>query len=394
MEGKMHRSRLDLKKVLSEIDAMGKYEQKDVQQRQDLLKEALELIHELARRQDAVRDRIFSITQVDSGIRCAIPGEEIIDQSIPLDPNPSPPVTIVSADGSQFIQTEDDPVEFAVINTGLFRWLPDGHTTEEICITQLLHHENLYENGWVMSDELFRLKRDAEERVALVEQCLCEKSPVIGLVDGPIELFRQSGDDDRTRKITETYMTSLNKMADTDCILAGYIDHPKANLVLQMMSLAILAEDQPQNARFFQPFGRLRDADLFKHLLPPGSRSAIFGVRSTSTHLYRGKLALKFFYLNVAPPRMPNSPWIARVEIPEWVAANPASVSILQKNILSQCHFLNLPYPFCLIRAHEIALVRWSTGNELAQIIQKSYRDLGIKMRETSMKTQLKGMIG
>ena len=59
-------------------------------------------------------------------------------------------------------------------------------------------------------------------------------------------------------------------------------------------------------------------------------------------------LALHFFYLNVGAE---NDDYLARVEIPAWVAENPAQLDTLHAVLISQCRMLGpRPYPYLLHR--------------------------------------------
>jgi hypothetical protein len=395
--GEMHTVRFETGKILKKINAMGIREQQESAKRKNYLAEALSLFHELATKKEFLRDRILSITRSDSGIRCAIPTDEVIDQGISCNQSGPPRLTIVAGDASQYSsdEDEDESMEFRVLNIGLFRWLSDGHTTEEIAISELLHHEDLYgDDEWPMEDGLFRLMRDSEERIALINQSMTETTPMVALIDGSLELFKVPGNAKKSKEFTDRYLISLKKMSGTNCALAGYIDRPRANLVVRMLELATLGEDQFQEARCIRPFGRLRDAAIFRRILQPGERSAIFGIRSTSNKMYKGDIAPYFFYLNIAPFGNPKLSRIARLEIPFWVAKTPFLVNILQNAVLYQNKLLgSKPYPYCLFRAHETGLLTRQFGEELTQLVLREYYSRGIEIEEPSYKSQLKRLI-
>jgi len=69
-----------------------------------------------------------------------------------------------------------------------------------------------------------------------------------------------------------------------------------------------------------------------------------------------------FFYLNAGK----RYPVIARVEIPEWTAKDPALVDLVHAVLIEQCSVtLNDPYPYALIRADEEAFVSGQEKNYL-----------------------------
>ena len=78
--------------------------------------------------------------------------------------------------------------------------------------------------------------------------------------------------------------------------------------------------EQLQKLREFHPLRGVSDRWLFGErenpLLPPGHRSAVFKIQSSSDKRYTGVLTLHFFYLNVGTE---GHPWPVRVEVPKWV---------------------------------------------------------------------------
>lgn len=392
----MVQGRLNMSVIFKGVKEIGAREQTEAPRREEWLKLALTKLFEYSAQPDLIKERISTITQADSGIRCASPTNEAINRGVPCWDEAYPPVLIVAGDASQVNPEETDVVEFGMINIGLFRWLPDGHTTEEMTFTRFLHHEDLIaEDGWPIEEAQFKLMRDVYERTTLIAQALKELPPVTALIDGSLELFRQPGSTLKSKKLTKTYLEALRRLANENILLAGYIDRPKANLVVRMLELAMLEDGQLKRARLINPLGMLRDATIFRYILEPGERSAIFSIHSTSSKIYSGKLTPHFFYLNVAPFNIKEFPWIARVEIPEWVAQNPPLVNSLQHTLLTQAKMLgNKPYPYALFRAHEIALITHQNANSVSEMIEHEFRSLGLEVMEKSMKQQLKNMIG
>ena len=132
----------------------------------------------------------------------------------------------------------------------------------------------------------------------------------------------------------------------------------------------------------------LDDLVLFREVLKPGQRSAIFELWSTSSQKYTGDLALHFFYLNVGSEKFP---WIARVEIPAWVAADPAQVSLLQRALLEQCRLMGTrPYPYLLHRAHEEAVVHFDEKERLVARLAVELQRSGLGISTESNKLSAK----
>ena len=113
------------------------------------------------------------------------------------------------------------------------------------------------------------------------------------------------------------------------------------------------------------PLRGVIDRQLFRDLLGPGERSAVFAIQSRSGQHYLGDLALHFFYLNVGRP---GKPWLARVEIPAWVAKDNEQLDNLQAVLMQQCQILgSRPFPYLIHRAHEVAVVSLDEKEQVEQ---------------------------
>jgi len=88
-------------------------------------------------------------------------------------------------------------------------------------------------------------------------------------------------------------------------------------------------------------------------LLQPGERRPCLpGTAANERYRTEGH-RIWFFYLNTGTDN-------ARVEIPEWAASRPETVSLVHAAVIDQCRFNN-GYPYVLTRADEQAV---SPGEE------------------------------
>ena len=166
-------------------------------------------------------------------------------------------------------------------------------------------------------------------------------------------------------------------------ILAGYIDKPRADLVVSMLPFISRERDEID-------MGGLSDTRLFQELLLPGQRSAIFRLRSPSSAHYTDELELHFFYLN---PGSANKPWIARVEIPAWAARDGRQVNLLHRALLDQCRLMGQrPYPYILHRAHEEAVVRLDDKEQLLTRLSFELQRQGLGISQPSHKLSAKNL--
>jgi hypothetical protein len=144
------------------------------------------------------------------------------------------------------------------------------------------------------------------------------------------------------------------------------------------------AEDSQQRA-----FAGIPDRALFESILLPGERSAIFALQSSSSHFYEGRKALHFFYLNCGSE---NHPALARVEIPKWVAEDSNSLSTLHATLVEQSRQAGAsPYPYPLLRAHEVAVVKMDDREEVIRMIERELAERGFPPSSQSYKQINKG---
>ena len=88
-------------------------------------------------------------------------------------------------------------------------------------------------------------------------------------------------------------------------------------------------------------------------------------------------------------------PYIARVEIPQWVASNQKMIDILHLGLLQQCSLLGKrPYPYALHRAHEIALVTNIEKLQLQELLIREVLKESGKLGSVSNKQYAKEISG
>jgi hypothetical protein len=127
-------------------------------------------------------------------------------------------------------------------------------------------------------------------------------------------------------------------------------------------------------------------------LLPPGHRSAVFKIQSSSEKKYKGVLELHFFYLNVGTE---GHPWPVRVEIPKWVADDKAKLDLLHGVLVEQCRMMgSKPYPYLLHRAHETAVVKMEEKQQIEQMLAMELRNQDEEVDDGSYKQSAKDLHG
>lgn len=322
----------------------------------------------------ALQQQVEEEAAKTKGLRCAVPVSDALNTHLPC-PLPAPASTIFAADGSQINPDAHDSVLYGLVNIGVFCIQPhSGNVPFEQTYSYLLYGDELYTSSGTASEDLVALLRDVQERRTLAELAQSAPPPVITLTDGPLELYHEPRTEADFKDKFKAYLDALDDLALANVITAGYVSRPRADLVVRLLTLPAAGE---QPAKEKKEIIGITDTALFANFLLPGERSAIFRLQSRSAEEYKGRKELHFFYLNVGSA---SRPAFARVEIPRWVADNPESVQILHSTLVEQAALSGqIPYPYPLIRAHEIAVVKMTDRQQLTTMIETELARQGIK---------------
>jgi len=344
----------------------------------------------------ALQEKVQQALQYDRALRCAIPHEAplTLRHAPPLK---QPSVTLIAADGSQINFDRHAEVQYALINYGAIITHSDlsdaPKTTNQ---SELFIGDQLYTSSGIISDNELAFARDLGERAfiaSLSENCT---PPIISLTDGPLELWRtretDSGDSSEQEKHLAKYQNILKQLESRRVMVAGYVDRPIFNLVIRLLELSLASQAELSNLRNFQPFRGVTDFDLFGTILQPQERSAVFYIQSLSSKYYKDELRIGFFYLNIGQP---DYPYLARVEIPAWVAEDLEALDDLHVTLLDQCNILEgHPYPYLLHRAHEIAKVSIQEKEQVDRMVAMELRRRGLIVKGLSHKQFQKNSLG
>jgi len=362
---------------------------------QTLRKQAGELLEHNAEQQEALRAKVELAASQDSWLRSAKPTAEALTQAFPLPPAPVG-ATLIAADGSQISPSRHEAVNYFLINVGAFVMLPGSGLAPETLTRSQLHFAEYTATG-SLTDEQVGLERDKAERVVLVElAAAATEKPVITLTDGPLELWggrsRDVEEQSNFQQSLVEYLEALEDLHRLGGITAGYVDKPRADLVVRALEIAMTEKDKLGDIRKLRPLRGVTDNDLFKDRLGPGERSALFAIQSHLAPKYAGPLGLHFFYLNVGSA---EKAWLARVELPAWVVEDKAQLDALHASLIAQCEALGgLRYPYALHRAHEIAVVIREEKEQVTQMLLAELQAQGIEPSGPSQKQAAKDLEG
>jgi hypothetical protein len=356
-------------------------EQKKMSERRQL---ALNLLYDPANTPEKLEKVYLRALALNSGLRCAIPTQEVLTHR-GAPPALDTPVVLLAADGSQINPDHHDPIEFGVINTGAIRIVPgSSEPPQEIIRSEMLYGDELQTDAGPVTEDVVAMRRDRNERTMLADLAVHETLPVVTLTDGQLELFHEPQQAGEFSELFTQYQEALHELARIGAVTAGFVDKPRADLVIRLLELLQLPDGEFHQAGHLHPFNGLNDAMLFLDLLQPGERSAVFGIQSRSADRFDKALSLHFFYINVGRP---GRPWLARVELPRWVAISELLLNRLQAVLIQQCHQLgSKPYPYALHRAHEVAIVRFEEKDQLENMLILELRRQGVEVGEKSNK--------
>jgi hypothetical protein len=353
---------------------------------------------------DAIWDRIMLARDKDAGFRGAAPMQgvfaEPINVSIPLPPAPDY-ANILASDGSQIFPDPHGAALYWLTNIAVFIY-PHGSGVdtlpEYVTEPQLFYddHDVRDTEGRIVPNAAISARRSVSEMQMLARETFLRRKaarPLLGLYDGPLLGLFGGKDVTNGEQLKRDYHEAFSIMADLGAILAGYVDRPKSTFLVNTIYLMTLGEDEVTRARLQTagPLEGLSDRDLYQHILGPGERSGLMIQQSPTNKEYKEfspDHEIVFFYLNVASPN--QEPYLARVEVPMYVAQRKEMVSALQALIYSQCQIIDR-FPYALTRADEIAVVPGHEKRALDELI--AIELLKNKQRiELSQKLNTKGM--
>lgn len=386
---------VNFQQVYEKIRALGQTAAARRERLKELQQRALALLQRYAAQGETLRAKVERARSFDPNLRCAIPLHERLDawHSAPQATNAA---VLIAADGSQVAPDRHAPVLYSLLNIGaILLESGSGKAPQVFTDSNLLYEDELYRENGLLSEELLAQERDLAERRKLLEltQRVRDEQrstfPFITLTDGPVELWgAKESEGGEYRRSLEAHKAILAQLEEQKAIVAGYVDKPGADLLTRLLEIAELDDEALSEIRRWHPLRGVTDRWLVSQFLPAGCRSAVFGLQSISRSAYDGALALHFFYLNVGDDK---HPYLARVEIPRWVAENEAQLNLLHGSLLEQCRIMgNRPYPYILHRAHELAVVKVEEQRQIEQMLAVELRRAGGEVEGPSHKQSAK----
>jgi hypothetical protein len=392
---------LEFNKVIEQVQRMGRFLGKRSLSHSDRIEIALARFYALTD-VDAVHTRIELVRNSSvSGYRGAAPlprpNAEFIC-GVGDAPALPPSATLVAADGSQVYPDPHAAAFYYLINIGIYVYhhgeprLPEQLTAPELAYSDSKLKD---EDGRPVSNQTVNMRRSVEEMRWLASQAWQrrdEARPLITIHDGTLLKFFGGTEIAYVDQIEKDYMDALRQINDANALLCGYVDVPRSTSLISLLHLMSLDDGEVNeiNLRNNGELEGLNDEHLLARVLEPGQRSAMMTQNSPQNVEYIRQGAdyeIAFFYLNVASS---GRPIIARVDLPLWVARQPAAVDALHALLLHQCSIQGRRhYPYALTRADELAVVSAVEREQLNQLITVEMLKNGLHP-ESSNKLQTK----
>jgi len=318
-----------------------------------------------------------------------------------IHPAPARPerLTVIGSDGSVVPPNRHGPALYYLINVGglVFR-TGSGETPQAFHSSRLGYsRSDLYDGARLVEGNLLDVRRDQAELLALADYVEGEHQanpdiPMVALADGTLLLWvmEESPPEKRQARFT-AYLDELDRFAALQTPIVGFISRPRYRGVLRLLWLADLQERGALGAELpaDDPLQGLTDRDLFAGL-PAGARTSLYISTARVNAIYQARRhQVHFCYLNVGRT---NDPEIARLELPEWVAARDDLLDLAHAAVVDQCRVPG-GYPYVLARAHEQAVVTTEERRHLEGLVVGALIRQGMIPRP-SRKARMKELTG
>ena len=375
---------LDLTKVASQVGGMVARLKAGSEERRNHLQQALATLHSQAGDIAHLTRKIASskTTWLVAGL---VNG---LDQRYAVPPLPAE-FTILATDGSHIDVDRHRSTRCYLINIGVailhYGAQPDATLDTFPCLYSddedlVITSAKLKGREQPVEGTLLGVKRSVEEchRLAELAAEMPPGSSTLALIDGSLilwglEAYPEFVAEALLDKGFLSYLDEMRKLNNGKRLaLASYISFPRSTDVVNALRVALCPNEIVDTdiycprceTRECEVVAGVRDRELFSNLLAEKERSDLFISQSSIVQKRYGVHRVHFFYLRVDDE-------IARVEIPQWVAADEDLLNLVHVLVLDQCR-RGLGYPVALSEAHEQAVVTTADRESFWQMVESS----------------------
>lgn len=309
-------------------------------------------------------------------------------------PDRPTPITVVATDGSQIYPDRNiEPTCFLLnISEIVFHYgtLEEPHMAALPYVRfrgqDLEDLEGL--EITISGQEVVSALRDELELAVLLRIAKAHRAegrPVLAMADGTLIRWMLSGmrNPALEKRLLDRYTNHMKAFEEAHIPLCSYISMPGNN---EFINLLMLQDPTGVSKDEIDEVPHLSDRALFKEVLQPGDRSAIFKSQSRVLEKYPDGHETCYFYVHVEAGYGESE--IARIEFPFWMTAVSGMVNLVHATVLSECR-KGKGYPIVLAEAHEQAVVRGAERQFFYELIEEEMTRAG-QVPEVSRKSQSK----
>ena len=361
-----------------------------------------------ARRFAALRDAWETLDSHEVNLRAKEARTTFLLAATPRDyrgraPLPDLPASyaVVASDGSFIAPDRHSPARFYVLNTSTVLLRYGQEPLADINAEAQIYFE---EHDLVVPDDPQRtpiagavlgFRRAIEELRAASARLRDITEPCVALQDGTLVLWQlQAQSEPVKRWVLDQFLDVMDEFRARNQPLASYISAPGAAELMNVLRIAVC--DYPDHGMAINcddcrrrsghtPACDILPATTDRYLLgeiaqlEPGERTTVYHSRSHILNDYdrdqTGDHRICFFYLNAGRE-------IARVEVPQWVAADLDLLDLVHAAIFDQC-WLGRGYPVALQEAHEAAVLSMADRRTVELAVERALAEVGVVFLHT-----------
>lgn len=287
--------------------------------------------------------------------------------------------TIVSVDGSQIYPDRHQGTSCFLLNIGSII-LDYGTTSTAKFDTVPYLFSSLDEEN---STDVVDCRRQEYEFKAGLEICKDLKSdkPTLFLFDGSIIFWHlESKSSDVSSTYLGKYLGLMHQFYKEKILMAGLISLAKSKELVNLIRVKL--SESVENYLI----DNIVDTQVAGFFLNKNESTILFENHSSIVSEYPDHLKPYFVYFDIGAE-------IVRIEIPAWIAKEPAKVKLILSIILDQC-IKGYGFPVALAEAHEQAVVKGFEREFFYELLQKlsyTYKQK-ISASQKSMKKRRMGI--
>ncbi|MCP4416118.1 MAG: DNA double-strand break repair nuclease NurA [Chloroflexi bacterium] len=365
---------LEFEKLTADLEKMANTTAKRLSQRRERVADAINRLQTYRTNWTAVSQALSTAADKsdEKYYRSARPFSEAepLDSHIPA-PQPPDQATIIAADGSQIMPDRHAAHLYYLINVGgIIYHHGSSRTPETFSQPDIFYPESdAAIADFNSTPGAVSIERDRQEIETLARKTIANRhhaQPLLAIMDQRLLYWPIGSAGVADNVIVTEWGEHMTAMRQAGALLCGYIDRPGTSGVVTLLrSITGLQDDKFDWKSLGQRKANqgLTDVDIFRELLLPGERSAVFSTISPPNETFAAQDAANevcFFYLN---PGLSGKN-IARVDIPRWVAEDDVAVTAVHGLIIDQCRIMG-DYPYVIARADEMAVVGRQDAGEL-----------------------------